>query len=198
MKSALTVLAGGNSDDLEAFASGRFALVQQPTRPGLAYEPVTLVLDAETAQAAGAQAAVEGLPVEPWAALVIESERALRAVAGRSPDMLAEVLDRVAREPVLPAVSFRRTRLASYAAALDTAGSAVSPATPRSLVLPVPYHSRTAWELAAVAAGLPVAVWATGLLQLRPHGRTRWEVAAAKRGQTLGEWVAAQAARASN
>jgi hypothetical protein len=64
--------------------------------------------------------------------------------------------------------------------------------------LPVPYHSASAWRLAASAAAESVDLWSETLLAALPRHRSLWEAAAAEVGQTLGEWITVQAARRSS
>jgi hypothetical protein len=165
-------------------------------RPGLAHDELWLDLGSGAASVL-VLATHDRLPPPLWAALTIESERALRTVAPepsrRRP--LAARLDRIAR--TRSASSGRgETRLHAWAAALrhpPAAGPRTAPAQAVALDLLVPYHTLQAWQLAAERAGLPLHEWARSLLATSGAGRAMWEAAAAEAACTLGEWVALSA-----
>lgn len=194
----LRVLAGGPAEVVDAYRAAPFDLAVHPLRPGMAHEAVTLTLDLALGDAVERAAADEGLPTPLWAALVIESERALQALAhdvGVEEEAVEQALNLAAAEsPDEPSVQ-RGRRLIRYALALRTPRPRSARSPCGRLKLPVPQHTFIAWESAAAAARLTVADWAAARLVRVPAGRARWESAAARAGQTLGEWIAVQAAR---
>lgn len=171
-------------------------LGQRSRRPGLAHDEFFLYLGSGAASVLVA-AAQDHLPAPLWAALTIESERALQAVAAdlsrrRS---LAARLDRIA-STTHAGPAGGETRLHAWAAALrhpPAAGPRTSPPQAAALDLLVPYHTLQAWHLAAERAGLPMLEWARSLLATTGAGRAMWEAAAAEAACTLGEWVALSA-----
>lgn len=197
----LKLLIGGEDEAISAYVAESFDLGVQPLRPGIAHEVVALRLSADQAHAVETAAAAEGLPAGLWAAIVVESERALRAAAealDSTHRAVEAALDATAAQCVTAMPGQRARRLAAYARALRRA----APRTPRSvrgrLDVTVTYHTLVAWERDAASAGVALPAWVMGLLIVMPPGRPRWEAAAADAGQTLGEWVTLQAARRSS
>lgn len=176
--SALTVLSGGH-EPMEA----RFVLDERACRPGMAHETVELELPPTAAAIVRELASLDGLPVGLWAALAVESERAL---AGADP----APLDFAARTSAPPAPY--PTRLTAYATALRAARP--RPSERARIAMPVPYHTLLAWSQ---AAGGSMLSWICAQLETMPRRRHLWEAAAAERGQTLAEWVAIQRAAGS-
>jgi hypothetical protein len=197
----LRVLEGGSPQAVDAYRGSAFDLTVHPLRPGFAHEAVELTVDAELAEAVERAAATEGLPTMLWAALAIESERALHAhprEAMIAVSAIEDKLDAAARATTSTAAAPRGRRLTRYALALRR-GTVRAAGTPqRRLTLAVPHHTVIAWELAAVDAQQALGGWARARLARLPAGRPRWEAAAALAGQTLGEWIAVQAARRSS
>lgn len=198
MRAQLKLVPPGPDAPCLAPAPARFDLGVQPTRPGVAYEPVTVKLDPETAIGLSALSAREGLPAGPWAALVVESARSVvlaRELFSIDSDQLAEALDIAATAsspeslPVGPG-----GRLIAYARALRSVAPIDRPSPDEPLTLPVPYSVLVAWRMAAAQAGLELADWALSMLAPLPSERVAWEASAAAVGQTLCEWVLAQAA----
>jgi hypothetical protein len=160
-------------------------------RPGLAHEELDLALDSSTATRIAGDASREGVPSPLWAAIAIESERALCAAArtDRARRELRLYLDSAARQSGLGAQGDRR--LEAYATALRQATARTRDASATTcLTLLVPYHTLLAWEIAADHEDTPLLDWARSRLLAVGPGRPLWEAAAAERGQTLGEWVA--------
>lgn len=194
----LRVLKGGCDEAVEAYAPGPFNLRVQPLRPGMAHERVEVVLDEKGASAVEAASTAEGVPTDLWAAIAIESERALLAAAeatGFARERLEAALDTASGDPKPGIPAQRGRRLGAYARALRRRNAATQGGPARRLPVAVAYHTLVAWELEAARAGASVATWASGLLAAMPEGRLVWEAAAAEAGQTLGEWIAVQAAR---
>jgi hypothetical protein len=194
----LRVLEGGGDQTVEPYAPAQFDLQVHSLRPGMAHERLELALDADHAGAVEAAASAEGIPSELWAAIAIESERALRSAAaatGTTSHHLQGALNDAAVHPPTVTTAQRGRRLAGYARALRTGARATPSGAAPGLVVVVPYHTLLAWELGAAHAGAAVEWWACALLGVMPQGRTQWEAAAAEAGQTLSEWVALQAAR---
>jgi hypothetical protein len=197
----LRAIASDAVPDINVYRPAQFDLDVQPLRPGVAHESIELVLEPGLADAVEEAAAADGLPTSLWAAIAIESERALRALASTTaatPAALMRMLDDTARHREGGLAHQRGRRLVRYALALDArAPRARGPAQSR-LMVAVAQHTLIAWELAAAGGGELVERWATQTLGRLPAGRGSWESAAALVGQTLGEWVAAQAARLSS
>jgi hypothetical protein len=194
----LRVLAGGSAETVEAYRAARFDFAVHPLRPGIAHDGVTMRLDSALAGAVERAAASEGLPTPLWAALVIESERALKVLArdaGIDATALEQALNVAALRPPDPLPAQRGRRLVRYALALrDPEPRGAHSPRPR-LTVAVPHHTFVAWELAAASEQESLADWAEAHLTRLPAQRARWESAAAQAGQTLGEWMALQAAR---
>jgi hypothetical protein len=194
----LQVLEGGGDQIVEPYASVQFDLRVHSLRPGLAHERLEIALDRDPASAVEAAASADGVPSELWAAIAIESERALRTAAaatGVARDHLEAALNNAAAHPQTVTAAGRGRRLAGYARALRHGDADTPIGAARRLTIIVAYHTLFAWELEAAYAGASVESWASALLAVMPQGRLRWEAAAAETGQTLGEWVALQAAR---
>jgi hypothetical protein len=195
----LTLVATTRSDVPLDYGPAPFDLALQPTRPGVAHEPLTVRLDACLARQLSAQAAAGGLPCGAWAALAIDSARVLALTSHildiRS-DTLAQHLDEVARAPSCNRIPRGPGgRLLAYAHALRAAQALLEPREPQMrLTLPVPYASLIAWQQAAAALGQSLQDWAVCHLAYPPRGRVVWEAAAAESGSTQGEWMLAQAA----
>jgi hypothetical protein len=197
----LRVLAGGSAEAVDAYRAPAFDLTFHPLRPGFAHEAVTLALDARRAEAVERGAAAEGLPTPLWTGLVIESERALQAVArdaGINATTLGNSLNGAAARTTAGLAVQRSRRLGRYALALQRCGPRNAHPPCQRLTIAVPQHTLTAWELAAGLERTTVEPWATAHLETLPEGRHHWESAAAQAGQTLGEWIALQAARRSS
>ncbi len=175
-----------------------FDYTDAPLRPGIAHEVLTLHLPGALSVDLGRLSATEGLAAEHWAALVIESERVLRAAGDWGPAKLAEELSLAARTPRPSTLTRRGRRLMGYARALRKARTRESRPAPVSLSLAVPYHCLMAWEREATLTGLAVERWATGLLADLPTGRIAWEAAAAETGAMLDGWVGLQAASSAS
>jgi hypothetical protein len=161
-------------------------------RPGLAHEELELSLGA-LASVVHAAARAEQLPNELWSVIAIESEHALLTVSKEQQERvaLAASLDALAR--CAPHNRRGETRLHEWAAALrHPLAASPRPAATRTTVLEliVPYHSLTAWRLAAEQDSLAVRQWARDLLARAGPHRALWEAAAAESGHTLGHWVA--------
>jgi len=197
----LRLIEGGPARFIDAYDPAPFELDLDQLRPGLAHEPLMLVLDDAIARLAESRAAADGLATPLWSVLAVESERALRdaaAAIGWQPGELADQLDGTAAAGGTPGVVQRRRRLGRYAMALrQSERRQCAPASSR-LLLAVPYHSLLAWELAAMAEGESTEAWAINRLEALPTGRGWWEAAAATDGQTLAEWIGLQAARLSS
>jgi hypothetical protein len=194
---ALRVLEGGTVHSVEAYRAAPFDLAVHPMRPGIAHDEVTLVLGPELALTIEQAAARDGAPTPLWASVAIESERALVALAqiGRAGRAALETSLDTAAVPTSSVVLVRGGRVASYAKAVRIRAPRAAAVGRSTLVVPVPHHTRLAWELAARVEGESLSEWAAALLAAAPLGRLSWEAAAAEAGQTLGEWVAVQAAR---
>ena len=197
---ALRLLSGGREDVPDAFDPlPPFDLRTQPLRPGLAHEHLELALDAHEVAAIKVAASVDAVPVGLWAAISIESERALRVSAdaiGVESSVLEVALNKASSaKPLLALVRQHGRRLAAYAGALRSQRLEAHGDPDRCLAVPVAYHTLSAWELEAARVGATLEQWAATLLMDAPSGRPKWEAAAAERGQTLGEWVAVEAAR---
>ncbi len=194
----LRVLEGGSDEAINAYAPRSFDLKVQPLRPGIAHEYLELRLGADTVEAVEKVALGIGVPAELWAAIAIESERALRAAAEASNvarGRLAVALDTASAEPRPTLPAQRGRRLAAYARMLRRPDASTLPAGMHRLSVAVAYHTMSAWEFDAARTGASVASWASALLAAMPEGRLQWEAAAAEAGQTLGEWSALHAAR---
>lgn len=197
----LRILEGGSTQTVDAYRPSQFDLGVHPVRPGVAHDGLTLALDSALASGVERAAAGEGLPTPLWAALVIESERALHTLA-RDTATDTRILERALEDSalcafdVLPAL--RGRRLVRYALALCDLRPRATRTPQRQLTLAVPHHTLVAWELAATAEQQALTQWAEGHLRRLPSDRARWESAAAKAGQTIGEWIAVQAARRSS
>lgn len=196
----LRLLSGGREDVHDAFDPlPAFDLRTQPLRPGLAHEHLELTLGAQEAAGIKAAASTDEVPVGLWAAISIESERALRVAAaatGAGSSVLEVALNKASSaKPSLALVRQRGRRLAAYAGALRGQRIEAHSDPGRRLTVPVGYHTLSAWELEAARVGATLEQWAATLLMDAPSGRPKWEAAAAERGQTLGEWVAVEAAR---
>lgn len=179
-------------------APARFDLRVQATRPGVAYEPTRIATNKAAIAAICQASAAEGLPPEPWAALVIETTRSLKLASrlmGIPESRLAVELNdaAIAREsqrvPVGPG-----GRLIAYARCLRAAPQQTVKSARSPLVVPVPYVAVVAWQQAASESGDTVGAWASRMLTELPTGRVAWEVVAAEAGQTVCEWVLSQAA----
>jgi hypothetical protein len=195
------VLAGEAMTDIDAYRAAPFDLAIQPLRPGMAHDSLALVLEPSLADAVERSAAADGLPTPLWAAITIESERALIALARATdtdPSSLAGGLDCAASRSPSTLANQRGRRLVRYGLVVRDP----APREPRLANSPlnviVAHHTVIAWELAAAAEGWTVRDWATVALSRLPPGRGRWESAAVLAGQTLGEWIAVQAARRSS
>jgi len=180
------------------FAPARFDLRVQPTRPGVAYEPLPITPRAETLATLSCVCALEGLPAESWAALAIETSRALilacELINIRAGE-LARILDRAAAAPRCERVpAGPGGLLVAYARALRAAPPRRADSACSQMILPVPYVAVVAWQRAAAASGAAVGDWAVSMLEHLAAGRVAWEAAAAEGGQTLCEWVLTQAA----
>ena len=193
----LRLLEGGENVAVDSYTPAGFELRVQPMRPGMAHERLNLVLDPERARAVAGAAEADGVPVELWAGITIESERALRATSqdfGVDRKELEALLATAAKEHV-PIVLAHGRRLAAYSRALRRQSLGAASGMQVTMTALVPYHSLVAWETQAGRAGERLEVWASGLLDAIPSGRVIWEATAAQRGQTLGEWIVVQAAR---
>jgi hypothetical protein len=202
MAASLTLISTPPEHAAPVFAPARFDLRVQPTRPGVAYEPVRLTLAQDTLNSLPRICASEGLPAEPWAALVIESARSLQFASALTDIDLGELaveLDAAAEAPQCDrAPTGTGGRLIAYARALRAAPSRRSEPVSSPMVLPVPYVTIVAWQRAASASEHSVSEWGCALLDGLPTGRVVWEAAAAETGQTMCEWVLAQAASRSS
>lgn len=200
MKPQLQVIHTPPEQAVEPFSPRPFDLTVHPTRPGVAHEPLMVILTPEVQLAVGRASAEEGMPAEAWAALAIESERSLTLASqltGISAGELAGVLHAAARAPGCARIPRGLGgRLAGYARALRHAVPIQAPRLARqTLTLPVPYLSIVAWQQAASTTEQGVGEWASDRLGTMPAGRVSWEAAAAESGQTHCEWVLAHAAR---
>jgi hypothetical protein len=195
---SLRVLHGGAPDlESETYPTAPFDFARQPLRPGVAHEHLRLAPSAELLDEVERLAAAEGLPTGQWAAITIESERALRSATRRGglPDQeLQAALSSAAAKARAPVFSRRGRRLSGYARALRSAQPRELLPRPDGITLPVPYHSLLAWELEAIRSGAPLESWAVDQLGGPPRGRILWEAASAEAGEMLAGWIAAQAA----
>ncbi len=202
MAANLTLISTPPEHAAPVFAPARFDLCVQSTRPGVAYESVRLTLAQETLSSLSRVCATEGLPAEPWAALLIESARSLcsaSALMGIDAVELAAELNAAAEVPRCDrAPAGPGGRLIAYARALRAAPSRQADAVVSPMVLPVPYVTLVAWQQAAAASGRAIGEWGAQMLEGLPAGRVAWEAAAAETGQTMCEWVLAQAASCSS
>lgn len=189
----MRLIEGDGRDELAAAAP--FRLHAEARRPGLAHEVLVVRFEAPALADLARAAAREGVPLALWAALGIESERALEAVVppGRRADAVS-ALDAAARGVRLPGVA--ATRLEAYAEALrGCVPGKPEPVPDGRLRLYVPYHSIVAWTLAAQHGAEDLEPWLRTRLARLPVARHRWEAAAGAQGATLGEWVSASVAR---
>lgn len=186
----------------DVLAPARFDLRVQATRPGVAYEPTRVTSDKAAIAALAQASAAEGLPPEPWAALVIETSRSLTLasrVTSISENRLAVELDEAAVIPEAQRVpAGPGGRLLAYARSLRVAPKREAQPVCSPLIVPVPYVAIIAWQHAAADAGTEVGEWASSALEQLPGGRVAWEASAAEAGQTVCEWVLAQAASRCN
>jgi hypothetical protein len=198
MAASLKLISTPPDSAAPVFAPARFDLRVQPTRPGVAYEPVRVSLEADTLGSLSCVCATEGLGPEPWAALVIESARSLLFACASmdvDADQLVVKLDVAAEAPRCDRVpAGPGSRLIAYSRALRAAPARAAEPARSPIVLPVPYMAIVAWQRAAAAFGCGVDEWGAGMLAGLPAGRAAWEAAAAEEGQTMCEWVLAQAA----
>lgn len=198
----LHALPGGRgSSQEEPFPAVPFDFSDQPLRPGIAHECLSLTPEPRLLNRAEQVAAAEGLSIGQWSAITIESERVLRAAAARTHQPMEELERYFCSEAVNARASImsrRGRRLNGYARALRS----TSPREPLLLAgelrIAVPYHSLLAWELEATGAGELLERWAIGLLSSLPGGRVPWEAAAAEAGSVLEGWAVLQAARLAN
>jgi len=195
----LQVLQGGSDGAAETHRPSPFDFARQPLRPGVAHEPLSLALDPGLLKLVERTAALEGMPADQWAAISVESERALR-IAAKANDQPAVQLEQelavVAVKPNASAISHHGRRLGGYARALRRLTPRRELALTGELRIPVPYHSLLAWELEAIGARMPLDEWVGDLLMTGPpKGRVAWEASAAEAGEMLGGWVVLQAAR---
>jgi hypothetical protein len=187
------------ADDAPAeLAPARFDLRVQATRPGVAYESIRITPSPDLNAAVCQLAADEGLPPEPWAAIVIESSRSLNLASrllGVPASRLSNELATSAAAPESQRVpAGPGGRLLAYARCLRTAPQRTVENERSPLDVPVPYVAILAWQQAATKSEASVGEWATNLLIELPTGRVAWEASAAEAGQTLCEWVLSQAA----
>jgi hypothetical protein len=197
---ALKLLEGGRESSCLAEEPPRIDLNVSPLRPGLAHERLLLKLEQQGSEEVERAAFKDGIPPGLWAALAIESERALRAAVGASGitrEKLVEHLQQasLAKDPTVERVRQHGRRLTAFARELRRGSAAIHSQATSSLEIPVAYHTLVAWDLEAGAAGVSTDAWAARLLMSVPAGRTLWEASAAEAGQTLSEWIAIQAAR---
>jgi hypothetical protein len=197
---ALKLLEGGRESSFFAEEPPRIDLNVSPLRPGLAHEHLLLSLGSQDSEEVERAAFKDGIPPGLWAAVAIESERALRSVTSASGITRERLVDHLreaslSKGPGVERVRQHGRRLTAFARELRRGSAAIPSQAASSLEVPVAYHTLVAWDLEAGAAGVSTAAWAACLLRGVPVGRTLWEASAAEAGQTLSEWIAIQAAR---